>query len=99
LAENGVFLAGDAAGLTHPVTGAGIPQAIASGMEAGRAAAAWAGGDTSAATRYQNEIMGRYGRFLDRGSAARRELDEHWNHDGLAAALGRAWLGKRATRR
>ncbi len=42
--REGVVLCGDAAGLTHPVTGAGIPQALASGRLAGRAAAALAGG-------------------------------------------------------
>ena len=35
-----IVLAGDAAGHTHPITGAGIPQAVVCGKMAGRAAAA-----------------------------------------------------------
>ena len=40
-----VLLAGDAAGLTHPVTGAGIAAAVASGRMAGEAAAAILAGE------------------------------------------------------
>jgi geranylgeranyl reductase family protein len=37
--KNNIMLAGDAAGLTHPITGAGILSAVISGKEAGTAAA------------------------------------------------------------
>src|SRR6185437_12282702 len=39
-----VLLAGDAAGLTNPVTGAGIEAAVVSGEQAGSAAASYLGG-------------------------------------------------------
>ena len=39
LVQENVIFCGDAAQLTHPITGAGIPQAVFSGFEAGRAAA------------------------------------------------------------
>ena len=90
VAQDGIFLAGDAAGLTHPVTGAGIPQAVFSGSVAGAEAAARAGGDLEAEQRYEKEIIGRYGRFLERGLAARREMDESWD-EKLGLALERAW--------
>ncbi len=72
--REGVVLCGDAAGLTHPVTGAGIPQALASGRLAGRAAAALAGGGAAAAgagESYAAALAGAYGRYLARGMAAR----------------------------
>ena len=43
-----VLLAGDAAGLTNPVTGAGIEAAVRSGELAGAAAASWLAGNRRA---------------------------------------------------
>lgn len=60
-----VLLAGDAAGLTHPVTGAGIAAAVVSGRMAGLAAAAWAGGDQTAGEDYAEELRDIYGTTLD----------------------------------
>jgi flavin-dependent dehydrogenase len=89
----GLVLAGDAAGLTHPVTGAGIPQALFSGGLAGKAAAAAAGGRPEAVQDYAHELAGRYGRHLARGLAARRRLDEAWEREEFAALIGAAWPG------
>lgn len=86
-----VLLAGDAAGLTHPVTGAGIPQAVFSGLEAGRAAARLAGGQDDAAQEYQNEVMARYGSHLARGLAARQEMERGWDHEDFAGLMARTW--------
>ena len=47
-----VFLAGDAVGLTNPVTGAGINAAVLSGRRAGQCAASLLGGDTEAQQDY-----------------------------------------------
>ena len=49
IGDASVLLAGDAAGLTNPVTGAGIASAVMSGHEAGVAAARLTDGDASAA--------------------------------------------------
>jgi geranylgeranyl reductase family protein len=89
----GLILAGDAAGLTHPVTGAGIPQALFSGGLAGRAAVAAAGGEAAAAEEYAHELDGRYGRHLARGLAARRRLDGAWGQEEFAALMAAAWPG------
>ena len=43
-----VFLAGDAAGLTNPITGAGIAAGVMSGRLAGETIAAYLAGDTDA---------------------------------------------------
>ncbi len=65
-----VLLAGDAAGHTHPVTGAGIHHAVAAGILAGRLAARAAGGDSGALGEYVPALAERFGPSLER--AARR---------------------------
>jgi geranylgeranyl reductase family protein len=91
LARGRVLLAGDAAGLTHPVTGAGIPQAVFSGTEAGKAAARLAGGQAEAGEEYQNEVLARYGSHLARGLAARQEMERGWDHEDFAGLMARTW--------
>lgn len=93
-ARDGVILAGDAAGLTHPVSGAGIPQAVFSGAEAGLAAVALAGGDAKAGDGYAQALTLRYGRYLARGIKARRRQEREWRADdfpGLMQATWPAW--------
>lgn len=63
-----VLLAGDAAGLANPVTGAGIAAAVHSGRLAGEAAA------TGAAQGYEEELQEIFGASLARALARRREL-------------------------
>jgi len=74
IGETLVLLAGDAAGLANPVTGAGIPAAVYSGRLAGEAAADHAGGNHAAAAQYEDELRGVFGRALERAGARRREL-------------------------
>lgn len=74
LVTQGVVFAGDAAGLTHPVSGAGIAAAVDSGAQAGRAAAAWVGGRRHALGDYEEAVREVYGPSLDRALARRREL-------------------------
>ena len=70
--------AGDAAGFTHPVSGAGIAQAVASGERAGRAAAAWFAGDADALRDYEDEMREQYEASIERGLAARRRMEAAW---------------------
>ena len=65
-----VVLAGDACGLTNPITGAGIASAVISGRMAGEAAAARVAGRVDALDDYAEEIDDLFGTALDR--AARR---------------------------
>ena len=90
-----LILAGDAAGLTHPVTGAGIPQALASGLEAGRAAANLAGGRKQAGQDYQQAVERHWGRYLARGLEQRRELERAWPGPDFGALMARTWPGWR----
>ncbi|MEW5912682.1 MAG: geranylgeranyl reductase family protein [Thermodesulfobacteriota bacterium] len=91
LVRGRVLLAGDAAGLTHPLSGAGIPQAVFSGRLAGAAAARLAGGDSAAGDEYQQELAGRYGRYLARGLAARQEMEAGWDAGDFAELMHRVW--------
>jgi digeranylgeranylglycerophospholipid reductase len=77
LASIAVLLAGDAAGLTHPVTGAGIASAVQSGTLAGRAAAECLGGRRCALNEYEEEL----GDIFDAALARARQR----RHDTLAA--------------
>jgi digeranylgeranylglycerophospholipid reductase len=86
-----VLLAGDAAGLTNPVTGAGIAAAVASGRLAGELAAAAVGGASAVGERYGDELASTYGAALDRALRRRRELMTDVR--GVSkAALRRSWI-------
>jgi geranylgeranyl reductase family protein len=74
LGRAAVLLAGDAAGLANPVTGAGIAAAVQSGTLAGAAAASWVGGDGAALARYQEELEDIFGAALERACARRAAL-------------------------
>ena len=78
LKETLVLLAGDAAGLANPVTGAGIAAAVHSGRLAGSAAA------TRAFREYEAELEDTYRAALDRALTRRREL--------MASAMQRTHL-------
>lgn len=78
LGDTLVLLAGDAAGLANPVTGAGIAAAVHSGRLAGEAAA------TGTADHYQEELEDVFKAALERALRRRREL--------LAASPGKAAL-------
>lgn len=68
------LLAGDAAGLANPVTGAGIDAALVSGDLAGQAAGAWLGGDRTAGAAYADELEALFGVALARARARRLAL-------------------------
>ena len=93
LAGTQVLLAGDAAGLANPVTGAGIAAAVYSGGLAGEAAAAIAAGDRGAACDYEDELGCVLGAALARGVRRRRELASAANLGAVdGAALRRGWI-------
>lgn len=91
VAQDRVILTGDAAGLTHAVTGAGIPQAVFSGLEAGRAAAGLAGGDGSAADEYAEALAVRYGRYLGQGRKARQAWGRRWDDGDFSGLMHETW--------
>jgi len=83
LQQTCILLAGDAAGLANPVTGAGIAAAVHSGRLAGQAAA------TGKHEEYEEELEDVYRAALDRALARRREL---LNSKLEKAALSPGWI-------
>lgn len=79
LVSGNVLFAGDAAGLTHPITGAGIAAAVMSGEHAGLAAAARLGGlAPHALQEYDLDVRDLYESSLQRALARRAWLGRHW---------------------
>ena len=87
-----VLLAGDAAGLSNPVTGAGIAAAVYSGKLAGQAAAAVVQGETQAALAYEEELRDVLGSALARAVRRRTELADAARRGGDKDALRRGWI-------
>ena len=83
-----VILAGDAAGQTHPLTGAGVPSAVFAGELAGMAAAGAAAGDTGALAGYEEECELFIGQSWRLAVKYRQEMADLWS--GGPAALSRA---------
>lgn len=84
-----VLLAGDAAGLANPITGAGIASAVHSGRLAGEAAACSVDGERSACLDYEDELDDLFGAALSRAVHRRREL---LASSADKRALRRAWI-------
>jgi geranylgeranyl reductase family protein len=79
LVEGEVVFVGDAAGLTHPITGAGIAAAVVSGELAGRAVAEFlASADAEALADYEEDVRDQYETALARAVARRRYLNTIW---------------------
>jgi digeranylgeranylglycerophospholipid reductase len=89
-----MILAGDAAGQTHPITGAGVPQAVVCGRMAGAwAAKAASEADTTLLKGYEEEWKDLYGESLERGVRRREMLERQW--DRLEEILPFCWVGFR----
>ncbi len=89
-----VLLAGDAAGLTNPVTGAGIASAVQSGTLAGRAAADALGGRRDALDDYDEELGDLFDAALSRAALRRQQVLARYA-DGRrpdARALVEGWI-------
>jgi digeranylgeranylglycerophospholipid reductase len=90
LGDTRVLLAGDAAGLAHPVTGAGIAAAVLSGTLAGEAAAAAVSGHPGALPAYAEELRDLFAGSFERALVRRRAT---WRDPIDYAALRRGWPG------
>lgn len=84
LTHETIVFAGDAAGFTHPITGAGIAAAVVSGSAAGTAAADFVAGDHAALATYDEDMRDQFTPTLERAVAQRRGLDAVW-HTPVAA--------------
>jgi flavin-dependent dehydrogenase len=78
-AERALFV-GDAAGLTHPITGAGIAAAVVSGERAGQAAAEFiASAGIEAFEEYDEDVRDQYEHAIRRAVERRRRLESIWH--------------------
>lgn len=89
-----VLLAGDAAGLTNPVTGAGINAALVSGELAGEAAAKAANGRAEAGEDYRQDLADIFEVSLARALARRQQLIDTYTTSAVPTSgdLRRGWI-------
>ncbi len=78
LSDRNIVFVGDAAGLTHPITGAGISAAVISGERAGQAAVELMAGGQDALADYEEDIRDQFEHTLQRAVARRQWLSQHW---------------------
>lgn len=79
LCRETILLVGDAAGLTHPVTGAGIAAAVISGGMAGTAVADHLAGDPEALTTFEEDLRDQFAPALNRAVEQRKVLEPLWH--------------------
>lgn len=100
LVHENVIFCGDAAGLTHPISGAGIPQAVFSGRLAGRAAVkALTSGTTAHLAEYENEIIGRYGGVTNHALAKRGHMMARWKSPDFRETCEETWIAFKGYRK
>jgi geranylgeranyl reductase family protein len=91
-----VILTGDAAGLTHPITGAGIAQAVFSGRQAGLAAIqCLKTGSRNSLEQYEQEVRTRYEGPLNHARAKRNLMMSMWDCTDFNRTCNRSWIGFR----
>lgn len=89
-----VALAGDAAGQTHPITGAGIFAAVTCGDMAGKhAAVAAAANDMTLLKKYDQEWQELLGDTLTRAHCRRNEMEAGWG--SFSTIVKQCWVAYR----
>jgi len=88
-----IILTGDAAGLTHPITGAGILSALQSGEFASNAIIrSLSIEDLEILSEFEQECRDLFYEYLTRAVERRRFLHEFWGKEELSSALKEAWV-------
>ena len=89
-----ILLAGDAAGHTHPITGAGIFAAVSAGRMAGNwAAKAIEENNLEILKKYDHEWRDLFGDTLNRAHAKRQMMEREW--DRFHQVIKSCWIGFR----
>ncbi len=100
LVRDNVLFCGDAAGLTHAITGAGIPQAVVSGTMAGRfAARSLKTGSDQPLLDYQTEIQAMYRGVLGHAHSKRDLMTQLWNVPDFLSTCEETWIGCKGYRK
>jgi len=94
LVHRGCVFVGDAAGLTHPITGAGISAAVMSGEAAGDAIAAYIAGEVDALADYDEQMRDQFEISLQRAVAKRQWLKQIWRTEaaGQDDVMRHGWI-------
>ena len=87
--KDNVLLVGDACGMTHPITGGGITQAIITGNIAGEVAARTIKGKDSIES-YSYRWQELFGQELRRAKIKRRFMEAHW--DDFESTIKKCWV-------
>jgi digeranylgeranylglycerophospholipid reductase len=88
-----MILAGDAAGTCHPISGAGVGNALISGELAGEAAARAAiRRESGPLKQYRDELQNLLGPSLARAAAKRQRMIRDWNHTDFAELIKKNWI-------
>ncbi len=88
-----LILAGDAAGTCHPISGAGVGNALISGELAGEAAAAAVlQGTSGPLAGYRDELHDLLGPSLARAAAKRKKMIRHWKRMDFAELIKENWI-------
>jgi flavin-dependent dehydrogenase len=90
---NALFV-GDAAGLTHPITGAGIAAAVISGEAAGASIARLLDGELDALADYEEDVRDQFQTTIERAVARRRWMMQYWTRPEARqdAVHRRGWI-------
>jgi digeranylgeranylglycerophospholipid reductase len=91
-----VLLVGDAAGHAHPITGAGILNAVVGGEMAGRISAeAVLNNNLIHLHNYESEWLETFGKSLSYGASKRQIMEDNWNDNGLTfeELIHQTWVG------
>ncbi len=100
LVVDDVIFCGDAAGLTHPITGAGIPQAVLSGELAGRTAATALKTDSKESlTDYEANIRATYDGVINHALSKRSFMTQHWHDQDFEITCEQTWIGFKGYRK
>jgi len=88
-----MILAGDAAGTCHPITGAGVGNALISGEMAGKAAAeAVHQGNLQPLRNYGQELVEHLGHSLNHAVRKRKNMIAHWNNRDFSENIRHNWI-------
>ncbi len=91
-----IVLVGDAAGHAHPITGAGILNAVLAGEIAGRVAAeSIAKNNLNYLMQYETEWKETFGKSLFYGAVKREFLEDYWNRSDVdfEGLIRKTWVG------
>ncbi|HET9121980.1 MAG TPA: NAD(P)/FAD-dependent oxidoreductase, partial [Acidiferrobacteraceae bacterium] len=95
LVEDAVLFVGDAAGLTHPITGAGISAAVVSGTCAGHAVVeSLRSGRADALASFEEDMRDQFEDTLRRAVGRRQRLARAWHTQAAAddGVMRRGWI-------